>query len=214
MSNKEYIESRFSNPIVSREEIKESLIARASKRGDDLDRIELLIEWRLAACNYFGSETAKSFYSDYKLSDMQGHVSSGSRGIDAFNWVSVIEGRNDTLSDAGFEQRIKEMERMHHISRFFKNSQIKIDLNELVRQARNSTPNAPMYFDLPASQLNQRSDSDMVYEKGYNEPSYTRETLQQIDARAEEDYSSSGEKRKRPNANAPAFFNKSKYGMN
>jgi len=201
----------------SRKTIIKGLLTRAFAKSQNAgERMELLIDWRLAACNHDNRKAMRNFQTDYKLSDMKGHVSSGSRGIDAFNWVSVLEGRNDSLSDVMFEEKIKEMERMHYISRFFKNSEIKVDLEELLKASRNSNPAAPIHFDLPETQLNQRHPDELVYTKSYEQPSYMTKTLAEIDAQVDGNLPKSKNQRKRPDANDLAFLEipKPKFGYN
>jgi hypothetical protein len=132
--------------------------------------MQLLIDWRLAACQHANRKAYREFSQNYKLDDMRNIVSTGSRGLDAFNWIATLDGRDDRLTDAEFDKRVKEMERMHHISRFFKNSEIKVDLFALAKKAFLSNPKSPIYFDLPQTELLQRDANDPVYSKVSDDP--------------------------------------------
>jgi hypothetical protein len=160
--------------VRSREKIIKGLLTRAFERGgqEEQEKMELLIDWRLAACNYSNKKAALSFRQDYKLSDMKGFVSTGSRGLDAFNWISAMEGRSDTLLDADFERKIKNMEVLHHWVRFFRNSEIQVDLDALKKAQIRSNPRSPIMVDLPALQLCQRDPEDAVYARSLADPSY------------------------------------------
>ena len=175
----------FSKSVVrSRKTIIKGLLTRAFERGgaEEQEKMQLLIDWRLAACNHLNNQALRRFDDTYKASDMRGMVSTGSRGLDAFNWLSIIEGRNDTLTDAAFEKRIKDMEHMHYWSRFFKNSKIEVDLEALAKVAFLSDPKSPILFDLPKTQPIQRSAHDVVHIKSAIEPNYMRP----LDSRGDE----------------------------
>lgn len=184
----------FSKPAVrSRAKIIKGLLTRAFERGGEKEReqMQLLIEWRLAACRHSNNKALKQFASDYKLDDMRNYVPSGSRGIDAYNWISVIEDRDDFLTDASMDKKIADIERMHHVARFFKNSEIIVDLEKLKIDSYNKNPNAPIIFDLPQTKPSQRSSLDMVYMKSTETPSYLK-TLSEIDSKIDSDEGSGG----------------------
>ncbi|NQZ13225.1 MAG: hypothetical protein HRT94_00175 [Alphaproteobacteria bacterium] len=177
----------FSKPAVrSRKKIIKGLLSRAFDRGGaaEQEKMQLLIDWRLAACRHSNEKALQEFSSDYKLDDMRNYVSSGSRGIDAFNWLSVIDGRNDFLSDmsdAQRKQKIADMERMHYMVRFFKNSEIQVDLEALRKAATRKDPNAPIMVD-PANALSTPCrDRGVVYTKSFETPAYLK-PLSEIDA--------------------------------
>lgn len=136
--------------------------------------MKLLIDWRLASCRHENEQAFRAFTECYKLDDMRQIEPTGSRGLDAYNWLSVIGNRNEFLRDGCSEVKLREMERMHHVSRFFKNSQIKVDLDVLKRQSQKADPRAPIIFDLPVNQCGQRSSEDAVYFKGDKVSAYSK----------------------------------------
>lgn len=169
--------------VRSRETIIQGLLTRAfAKSQEEGERMELLIEWRLAACRHANRVVLQEFSSNYKLKQFSEIGTTGSRGLDAFSWLSVIEGRDDTLTDEVFEKRIAEMERMHYVSRFFKNSKIKVDLEALVKSSKNSDPDAPIIVDVPQTLPNLRSSYDAVHVKSNEQPAFMTHTLDEIDA--------------------------------
>jgi hypothetical protein len=160
--------------VRSREKIIKGLLTRAFERGgqEEQEKMELLIDWRLAACRHSNNKAVLNFSQNYKLSDMRGVVSTGSRGLDAFNWISTMEGRSDTLLDVGFEQKIKNMAVLHHWVRFFRNSEIQVDLDALKNAQIRSNPRSPIMVDLPALKLCQRDPEDAVYARSLADPLY------------------------------------------
>lgn len=151
-------------------------MSRAFDRGgvQEQEKMQLLIDWRLASCKYENDQAFRAFTESYKIDDMRNIVPTGSRGLDAYNWLSVLDNRNDFLRDEDYEAKLKEMERMHHVSRFFKNSQIKVDLHALKRQSQLANPQAPITFDIPETQPGQRNDEDAVYFKSNEVPAYLK----------------------------------------
>lgn len=172
----------FSRPTVrSRKQIQKGLLRRAFERGgaEAREKMQLLIEWRIAACRHSNEQALQAFSDDYRLDDMQNYVSSGSRGIDAFNWIATIEGRDDRLanmSQEAAEKRIKMMEIMHHWARHG----IVVDREALAKAAMRRDPNAPILVDLPKTQPCQRSEHDPVHVRSFEKPVYLK-TLQEID---------------------------------
>ena len=183
----------FSKSVVrSRKQIIKGLLTRAFSRSqEDGEKMQLLIEWRLAACNYENTKALRQFTSDYQLDDMRNYVSTGSRGLDAFNFISMLEGRDDTLTDAAVEKRIEDMARMHDMVRFFKNSEIVVDLDAIRREQYLADPKSPILFELPETQPSQRSPLDTVYTKSTKTPAYMK-PLSEIDAMVDWDDGTGG----------------------
>lgn len=183
----------FSKEAVrSRKDIQKGLLRRAFQRGgvEAREQMQLLIEWRLAACRHSNEKALDAFSDNYKLDELGAYASSGSRALDAFNWIATIEGRNDRLADMSAEQaekRIADMARMHDMVRFFKNSEIVVDREALAKAAMRRNPHAPILVDLPRMQPGQRSEQDPVHAKSFETPAYLK-TLAEIDAEFERAY--------------------------
>lgn len=102
----------FSKPAVrSSKQIQKGLLKRAFERGGEVEqeKMQLRIDWCLAKSRHCNEKALQEFSSDYKLDDMRNYVPSGSRGIDAFNWISVIEDRNNFLMDMSDAERSKSL---------------------------------------------------------------------------------------------------------
>lgn len=81
------------------EEIKSGLLRRAFNRGGQKERekMELLIEWRLAACRHSNRQALKKWRNDCKLDSFDKEEADDSRWLNARNLVAHIEGRRDRL---------------------------------------------------------------------------------------------------------------------
>ena len=180
----------FSTSAVrSREDIKEGLLTRAFERGgaSERDKMQLLIEWRIAACRHSNEKAAQTFSEEYKVAEASHYMGSGSRGIDAFNWLATIEGRDDRLADISveqFEKKIADMAHMHDMVRFFKNSEIVVDIEAIRREKSRRDPNSPIIVKAPDNLPARRSKDDPVYVRETEKPVYLK-TLAEIDAEFE-----------------------------
>ena len=101
----------FSKQAVrSVQEIRKGLLSRAFKRGGrpEYEKMKLLIEWRLAATRHYAERSLQAFEDQYRAEEFNRGHRSDSRGIDAFNFVAHIEGREDRLHlTASYEDQVK-----------------------------------------------------------------------------------------------------------
>lgn len=151
----------FSRPAVrSVEEIKQGLLSRAFARGGqkEYEKMELLIEWRLAQVRHEAQQTIEALDQEYRLSEFENCGPTQSRGIYAFNLVAHIEGRKDRLHDDYAAERIKHMKRWEEVKLLIKKS-IMVDLDSLKRKS----PDAPIEIDHTPMLPDQRSMNDPVY---------------------------------------------------
>lgn len=95
------------------------------------------------------------------------------------------------------------MERLHHMARFFKNSEIKVDLEALYKEAARKNPASPIMVDPEMVLSTPCRDRGVVYRKSFETPAYLK-SLSEIDSMVDGNDGSGGggkgaKKERRPN---------------
>jgi hypothetical protein len=85
------------NVVRSVKEIQASLLSRAFERGgeEEREKMQLLIEWRMAACHHENDLALEALENDYNLEAFNRTDFERSRGIKAHNLIAHLEGRKD-----------------------------------------------------------------------------------------------------------------------
>lgn len=164
----------FSKATVrSSKEIQRGLLKRAFERGGkpEQEKMQLLIEWRLAACHHANEKALFAFEDKYNAEAFNKTPQEDSRWMNATNFIAHAEGREDRLRFTTHEERVAilkaqikadqpAVDRHNKLMDIIWNAP-KFDLKAI----RNSRPDAPIEVDLPEPVLHdRRSQNDPVFQ--------------------------------------------------
>lgn len=175
----------FSKPAVrSSKEIQRGLLKRAFERGGkpEQEKMQLLIEWRLAACHHANEKALFAFEDKYNADAFNQTKQEDSRWMNATNFIAHSEGCDDRLRFTTYEDRVAALKAQIKadqpaVDRHNKLMDIILNAPKFdLKAIRNSRPGAPIEIDPPQPVLhNRRSEHDPVYQVQREQPAERQE---------------------------------------